>query len=744
MTPEDRFITRVTTLIAGIIATVLTVTVTGGYFALSYQYLIGTLDAQADTSASSVTGLITSNPIMWRFEEVRLMELLERRSREGIPEIRRILDRQGNVIAETRDHLPQPTVSIRQDIYDAGTPVAQIEISRSLSPILWKTALVAAGALMTGGFVFFILRILPLRAVRRAHRSLRESEEKFRSLYESMKEGMALHRIISDPSGARVSFSVVDVNPACEEMLGIKRHQIIDMKGPDVFSGAMMGHLTDILHVVKTGRSLSFEIAQPETNRFFNVSVFRPEPGLFATLLEDITERKKSEEQIQCLAYSDSLTGLPNRTLFLDRLDQALARARRDRTKVALLFIDLDRFKVVNDTLGHTGGDRLLIQVSRRLKAAVRSSDTLARLGGDEFVVLLSFTGAELSVVPVARHLIDAITPPYTIVGREVYTSASIGIAIFPDDGGDADTLLRCADMAMYAVKEGGRNGYEFFSREMNRKAHERMEMESDLRHALEQGDFVLEYEPIITAHNGCLAGAEVLLLWQHPEQGRILPAAFINVAEDSDLIIRLGEWVLRTACRKLRRWLDAGIAPSRISVNVSAQQFAQANFIEMVRSILAESEIEGRYLELELTETTLMGNAEATVRALQGLKGLDVSIAVDDFGTGHSSLGYLKDFPLDRIKIDRSFVRDLSRNPDDRAIVGAIIALAGKLKMKVVAEGVETAEQEALLLENGTTELQGFRYSGPLPEERFEELLRQEADTPPVVAPAELTLSLW
>lgn len=382
MKTRKNSIVRLTTMLAGSIAIAVSVMVPAGYFLVSYQYILGTLDSQAEINARTVTHLVMANPEMWRYEEVRLMELLERRGRGNIPERRRILDPQGGVVAESADPLWRPAVSRHHNIYDAGTPVAQIEITRSLAPLLLETALVAAGAMLLGGLVFFVLRTLPLRAVKEAHDSLEESEAKYRSLYESMKEGMALHRIIFDSEGNPVSFEVADINPACESILGMGKGAIVGGSGAEFFSGALMDYFAEIMRGADTGEALTFELPLPERDLFFEVSVFYPDRGLFATLFEDITERRKSDAQIQRLAYYDSLTGLPNRTLLLDRLHQSLAGAARVNGKVALLFIDLDGFKVINDNLGHAQGDLLLTKVAQRLRDGVRRSDTVARLGG--------------------------------------------------------------------------------------------------------------------------------------------------------------------------------------------------------------------------------------------------------------------------------------------------------------------------------------------------------------------------
>lgn len=724
---------RITTLLAGAATIIVSVLIPAGYFLVSYKSLTGKLEIQAEINSRVINRMVTANPTMWRFEEIRLMELMERRCQPGIPEARRIMDPRGKIIAESADHLRPPLVSRSQLVYDAGHVVARIEIFRSLAPLVQETALVAVGAMLVGGLCFMVLRTLPLRAVQQSDHSLAESEAKYRSLYESMREGMALHRIICGKDGNPVSFEVVDINPSCESILGMGKSTIVGRDGREFFNGALMGHFDEIVRGADTGKSLMFEVPMPGGSLIFDVSVFYPDMGYFATLFEDVTERKKSEEQIQRLAYFDTLTGLPNRALFSDRLSQALAGAVRDNSKVAVLFIDLDGFKVINDNLGHAQGDVLLTKIARRLRESVRRSDTLARLGGDEFTVLISYTGEERNAAHLAEHLLETISPPCEIGGHIVYTTSSIGIAIFPDDGRDAETLLRCADMAMYAAKDAGRNGYHFHSQEMNCKAHERMELETSLRRALEREEFFLEFQPIIRASGDCLVGAEVLVRWQHPVKGRVMPGTFIPAAENSGLILPLGEWVMRKTCEKISEWRKNGLPPVKLSVNVSGRQFEQRNFAAMVRDILEETGADGASLQLELTETSLMKDAEATARALHSLRELNLRIVVDDFGTGYSSLGYLKNYPIDHIKIDGSFVRDICDNPDDRSIVEAIIAMADKLNLNVVAEGVETREQRDLLRKLGYQEMQGAFFYRSLPEEAFVSLLRNPRFSTPL-----------
>jgi diguanylate cyclase (GGDEF)-like protein len=426
-------------------------------------------------------------------------------------------------------------------------------------------------------------------------------------------------------------------------------------------------------------------------------------------------ERKRAETEIKKLAYYDPLTGLPNRLLLHDRLRQYLAKAVRSGESVALLFLDLDRFKVVNDSLGHSNGDLLLQEVARRLAATIRSSDTIARLGGDEFVVALSSVDSGEDISRVAGQILSTLKDPLHIEGHEIYTSASIGIAFFPDDGETADDLMKHADIAMYQAKEHGRNNYQFFSAEMNLRAYNRQVVENHLRKALQRQEFFLVYQPQLDIATGEVTCVEALVRWDHPERGVVPPLQFISLAEETGLIIPIGEWVLRTACAQNKTWQDQGLPPVRMAVNISGRQFKHAAIIESVRRALHDTGLDPRHLELELTESTIMTEPSAVVPILNSLKALGVGLSIDDFGTGYSSLSCLKHFPIDRLKIDRSFVSDIGRNSDDEAIAEAIICMARSLRIDVVAEGVEQAQQLEFLRGHNCHAMQGFYISHPL-----------------------------
>jgi diguanylate cyclase (GGDEF)-like protein/PAS domain S-box-containing protein len=440
--------------------------------------------------------------------------------------------------------------------------------------------------------------------------------------------------------------------------------------------------------------------------------------------MKDITERKRAEAHLNYLASFDSLTRLPNRTLFYDRLSQALARERWHRRLLAVLFLDLDRFKIINDTLGHGVGDLLLKGVAERLTASVRDGDTVARYGGDEFTLILADVAHMEDVARVTQKILNALSKPFDLQGHELFVTASIGIALYPNDGDHPEALIKNADAAMYRAKEGGRNHYQLYSPALNAKASERLLLESHLRRALERQEFLLYYQPKVDLGSGAVVGMEALIRWKRPEQGMVSPAEFIPLAEETGLILPIGEWALRTAARQVKRWQEAGVPAVPVAVNLSPRQF-QLNLVEMISRVLSEVGLAPPYLGLEVTEGMMMKQAAAAANMLDRLHEIGIEIAIDDFGTGYSSLSYLKRFHVQSLKIDGSFIRDLSTHPDDAAIVAAIITMARSLKLTVVAEAVETEEQLSLLRSLQCDQMQGYLFSRPLPADETEKLLR-------------------
>ncbi len=443
----------------------------------------------------------------------------------------------------------------------------------------------------------------------------------------------------------------------------------------------------------------------------------------FVSTGRDISERMAVQERLQHMAHHDALTELPNRTLFIDRLKQALARARWHERVVAVMFLDLDRFKQINDSLGHEIGDRLLGEFARRIESNLREGDTVARFGGDEFVILLNDLADAKDIADIAKKTLAAFDEAFMIAGRELSITASIGISVFPHDGEESQVLMQNADTAMYRAKETGKNNYQFYSKEMSRRALQRLNMENALRHALARDEFSLHYQPIINIETGHAIGAEALLRWRHPEHGAISPAEFIPLLEDTGLIIPVGQWILRKACEQASAWTD--IWPdAHISVNFSGRQLVSKDIIETVQNALRDTGLTPQRLVLEITESFLMQNMDAALLNLTQLAEQGIAVAIDDFGTGYSSLSYLKRLPISILKIDQSFIRDLTTDADDASIVNATTTLAGSLKLDAVAEGVETAEQMQMLRSFGCMKMQGYYFSRPVPADEFAGLL--------------------
>ncbi|MES2046867.1 MAG: EAL domain-containing protein [Pseudomonadota bacterium] len=441
-------------------------------------------------------------------------------------------------------------------------------------------------------------------------------------------------------------------------------------------------------------------------------------------VFRDVTSAHAMAKKMVHLAQHDFLTNLPNRVLLTDRIAQAISSAKRNKKQLAILFLDLDNFKNINDSLGHTTGDKLLQSVANRLTACVRESDTVSRQGGDEFVILLTETTSEQYAATTADKILTTLALPHTIGSNDLHVTTSIGISVYPADGVDSETLIKNADTAMYHAKEIGRNNHQFFRSEMNVRAVERQLIEENLRSALADGEFILHYQPKVNLEKNMVTGAEVLLRWMHPDWGMVLPERFMATAEDCGLIVPIGRWVMRQACTQAKQWSDAGLAPISVAINVSALEFRQKSFVGDVREVLHDTGLEPQYLELEITESVLMLNVDTSAHILQELKELGVTLAVDDFGTGYSSLNYLKQFPIDVLKIDQSFLKDMEIDPQNGIIVSAVIGMGNNLKLKVVAEGIENEAQLIFLREKNCEEGQGFFFGNPITGKDFSTLL--------------------
>ncbi len=573
---------------------------------------------------------------------------------------------------------------------------------------------------------------------KRIEQALRQAEEKYRAIFQGAVVGI----FQSTPAGR-----YVDVNPAMARMLGYDSPQELVASVTDISQQVYVDpesreELARLLREWGTVKNFECAVRRKDGSKMWfsaNVQAVYEDGALvgYEGTNEDITTRKVAEDRVQYLAYYDALTGLPNRTLLRDRLTKALADARRQKYKIALLFLDLDGFKDINDSLGHSVGDLFLQEVAVRLKKYAREQDTVARLGGDEFLIMLTHVEEVSDAAVAAERFMAAMSAETEVEGHHINVSCSIGISIFPEHSADEETLIRNADAAMYSAKTSGRNHFRFFTGDMNAQVAERLTLENGLRRALDRKEFFLMYQPQMDIATGRITGLEALLRWQHPELGLVPPDKFIRIAENSGLIVPIGEWVLRTACSQAKKWQDEEIPPISVAVNVSAVQFRQAGFCELVRKVVRDSGLAPQHLELELTESLLLANADVTVPVLQELKAMGVTLAIDDFGTGYSSFSYLRQFHVNNLKIDRSFINDVATNPDDAAITAAIIGMAKSMKLKVIAEGVENEAQMSFLRAHQCDEIQGYYFSKPLPADEVANKLREDHQAAKTLAQA-------
>jgi diguanylate cyclase (GGDEF)-like protein/PAS domain S-box-containing protein len=549
-----------------------------------------------------------------------------------------------------------------------------------------------------------------------AEEALRQAEEKYRSIFEDSVVGifqtspegrpLSINRALAQLHGFETPGQLMAEISNVAEQLFVDPNRMIELAKVAARENIVRGAEVEVYRKDRTKRWV-----------LVNMRAVRDaynEIGHYEGTVEDITERKAAEARIQFLAFYDALTELPHRALLQDRLGNALAEARRREEKVALLFLDIDRFKGINDSFGHSFGDLVLKEVANRFKECTRAQDTVARVGGDEFLIMISDVEDAAAAAIAAQRLMDAMSAEFSIQDHTLAITCSIGISIFPEHGADGEDLIKNADAAMFSAKEAGRNLVRFFNNEMNDQVAERLTLESGLRRALERNEFFLLYQPQFDIATGAITGLEALIQWQHPELGLISPDRFIPIAEYSGLILKIGEWVLRTACAQTQAWLDAGLAAVPVAVNVSAIQFRQDNFHALIRSVLQVTRLDPQFLELELTESILLSKSDAMFSVLQELRGMGVKLAIDDFGTGYSSFSYLKQFRVNKLKIDRSFIRDIGINSDDAAITAAIISMAKSLNLKVIAEGVETEAQMVFLREHQCNEIQGYYYGKP------------------------------
>jgi diguanylate cyclase (GGDEF)-like protein len=708
-----------------------------GYFIVGYSNMSETVAFKGRLSAARVAQYIYTHSDMWQYQRLRLAELIQLPEAGDQPINQKVYDRAGQFVLDEGVALAAPVVTRRAPIVVTGTTVGTVVVEASLQETLRETSLVALLSALLGFAVYFSFRLLPLRvldrtlgALHEAQRSLAAQNERLDAALTNMSQGLCMFN---------AEEKLVIFNPRFAEIYGLPKERIRPGMTTRELLALASGHVVadmDPEGTLALQRSLIREgkagsgIEHLTDGRSIAIS-HEPMPGGgFVATFEDITGRLLAEEKIKHLAHYDALTDLPNRVSFYERTETVLTHLRRSES-IAVLSLDLDHFKAVNDTLGHPIGDLLLQAAAGRMRSCVRAEDFVARLGGDEFAIVQVPSDEPLDITALAARLIEVVGSPYDIEGHQVVVGASIGIAIAPGDSNEPDVLMKNADLALYRAKADGGNVYRFFKVEMDARMQARRALELDLRKAIVKGEFELFYQPIIDVKSGKITACEALIRWHHPERGMVAPMEFIPVAEETGLIVPLGEWVLRQACAEAVRW------PKHvtIAVNLSPAQFKSRNLVPTVISALATSGLSATRLELEITELVLLQDNEGAFAILHQLRGLGIKIAMDDFGTGYSSLGYLRSFPFDKIKIDQSFIRDLPTRGDSVAVVRAVVGLSSSLGITTIAEGVETKEQLASLTAEGCNEFQGFLFSRPQPAADVERILGEQMPRSEAVA---------
>jgi diguanylate cyclase (GGDEF)-like protein/PAS domain S-box-containing protein len=733
------------TLLAASIALLIAVASPLGFFWLSYQAESRESAVAARLHAAFVTQAIGSATEDWQRSVEGLIET--ELSASGLPEQRSIVASNGRVVSSSGPAVSAPTLTQTVPLVTGAGEVGTIVVVRSIQPLLWRTALVSAFALALAAATFLSLRVLPLRALRRTLEQLRRKETESRERLEAELK-VVLDNVIDGVVVVNEHGRVVSDNLAAARMLGHSGTGLVGLQIANLLK-PLPPHVS----------SDAFPLGQFETEALrANGEAFPVDVGVSDLqgsqarqrigIIRDITERKHNEARLSKMANFDSLTGLPNRTLFRDRLQHAMARSRRTGQQFALMFLDLDRFKNINDSLGHDIGDKLLIAVADVLRSCLRDTDSIARngsaagavegvfrLGGDEFTILIEDLEDAAPVALIAQRILAALGQALMIGDHELYISASIGITVFVNDGTDLDGLIKQADLAMYRSKELGRDTYFFFDADLNEEAGARHSLETKLRHALERGEFRLHYQPKADLATGRVTGVEALLRWQPSGEALVGPDQFIPLLEETGLIVAVGAWAFREACKQMMRWQSGGMRPITLAVNLSARQFRQQDLLGHIAEVLKETGFRASLLEIELTESMLIADTDSVLQIMEGLGRMGVRIAIDDFGTGHSSLSYLKRFNVDTLKIDRSFVKDTPDDPEDSAIAIAVIALGHGLRLKVVAEGVETPAQVDFLRAQGCDEIQGYLLSQPVDNEAFARWFAMHEATPELAA---------
>ena len=721
---------RLVNAIALGVAVAIAVGVPLGHLYVGYSNVAETLAFKSRLSAARVAQYVYTHNSLWQYQQLRLAEMIQLPEAGERPISQKIYDKSGGLVVDENPGLRAPVIERSSPVVVSGEVVGAVVVGTSFYDSIKQTFYVALLSFGFGALAYFAVRWLPLRALDRALQDLHVSERALAAQNERLD--VALTNMVQGLCMYDAEGRLVISNARFAEIYGLPK----DMVVPGMTTRDLMKALTTVGkvadadpertlalrgNIVRERRSGSFTQRLTD-GRSISIS-YAPKPdGGFVVTFEDITARLAAEERVRHLAHYDALTDLPNRVTFYERMASILGHLRRNES-VAILSLDLDHFKNVNDSLGHPIGDRMLKAVADRMRACVRDEDLVARLGGDEFVVVQVPSGERPETPALASRLIETVGAPYELEGHQLVIGLSIGIALAPGDGAQPDVLLKNADLALYRAKADGGGTYRFFEIAMDARMQARRALELELRKAVLKCEFELNYQPIIDVKSGAITSCEALIRWRHPERGMIPPMEFIPVAEETGMIVPIGEWVLAKACAEAMRW------PKHIgvSVNLSPAQFKSRNLVQAVKNALADSGLPAQRLELEITELVLLQETEGSFAILHQLRDLGIKIAMDDFGTGYSSLGYLRSFPFNKIKIDQSFIRDLSSKEDSLAIVRAVVGLSSSLGITTTAEGVETKEQLARLTTEGCNEAQGFLFSKPRSASEVEKLLHEQ-----------------
>jgi diguanylate cyclase (GGDEF)-like protein/PAS domain S-box-containing protein len=722
---------RLVEVLALLAAVAVAIAVPASYFGVAYSHTAETLSFWARLNAGKVAQYIYAHDVLWQYQVLRIEELIQLPGAGERQIYQKIYDDKGELVLEKGPALMTPVIARRVPIMVSGAPVGSLVVEASLWSAIRNTELVAVLGVVLGIFVYGVVRVFPLRALDRTlielhatERSLAQQNERFDAALTNMSQGLCMF----DAEAKLVLF-----NPRFAEIFGIPPEKIVPgLKTPELMAlSSRFGGVKDVnaeetlalqQNLLREGKPATMFVHLSD-NRTIAISHRRMPNGGFVATFEDITQRIQAEERIRHLAQYDALTDLPNRVSFYEQTESILAHLRRNES-VAVLSLDLDRFKSVNDMFGHPIGDKLLQEAAARMRSCIREEDMVARLGGDEFAVIQVPSDPPPSSRALAARLTEVVGAPYDIDGHQLVVGTSVGIAIAPGDGDKADVLMKNADLALYRAKADGGGVYRFFELEMDARMQKRRLIELGLRKAILNNEFELLYQPIVDVKSGRIKSCEALIRWHHPERGMVPPMEFIPVAEETGLIAPIGDWVLRQACAAAVHWpSDIGVA-----VNLSPAQFKSRNIVQTVAAALAESGLPPARLELEITELVLLEESEGAFAILRQLRDLGIRIAMDDFGSGYSSLGYLRSFPFDKIKIDKSFIQDIATKEDSVAIVRAVVGLSSSLGITTTAEGVENKDQLSRVTSEGCNEVQGDLFSPPRPAAEIKQLFKERA----------------